>query len=56
MDKALSAIAFLVFAAFLGILGWYVFEIDLTIVIALTVVLLGFDLWSSAWGKKNGGD
>lgn len=54
MDKAMAAFAFLVVAAFLGILAWYVAEIDLALVIGLVVVLLGYDFLTSAWGGRKG--
>ncbi len=54
MDKAMALFAFLVFAAFLGILVWYVAEIDLAMVIGLTIVLLGYDFATSARGGRNG--
>ncbi|MDI3337861.1 hypothetical protein QKW60_15730 [Defluviimonas aestuarii] len=54
MDKAMALLAFLVVAAFLGILAWYVAEIDLALVISLTVVLLGYDFLTSARDGRNG--
>ncbi|SPH24034.1 hypothetical protein DEA8626_03082 [Defluviimonas aquaemixtae] len=52
MDKIMSLFAFLVLAAFLAILAWYVPSMDLIAVITLTVSLMGYDMLSSAWKKK----
>ncbi len=54
MDKLMALLAFATLAGFLGILGWFVPEIDLVLVIALTVGLIGYDFFSSAWRGKNG--
>lgn len=53
MDKAMSLIAFLVLAGFLAILGWFVPSFDLLAVIALTILLMGYDMLTSAWTKKD---
>lgn len=53
MDKAMALFAFLVVAAFLGILAWYVAEIDLALVIGLTIALLGYDFLTTENGGRN---
>jgi hypothetical protein len=53
MNKLLALIAFLLFAAFLGILAWKVPEPDLLMVIALTLGLVAFDFLRSARDKKD---
>ncbi len=53
MDRIMSLFAFLVLAGFLGILVWFVPSLDLIAVISLTVALMGYDMLSSAWKKKD---
>ncbi len=53
MDKAMSLFATLVLAGFLGILAWYVPHVDLIAVIALTMLLIGYDAMTSAWKGKD---
>lgn len=53
MNKLLAAIAFVFFAGFLWILGSKVQELDLSLVIALTLVLVAFDFLRSARDKKD---
>ena len=42
-DRSLAVFAFLILAGFLGILGFTVLEIDLLVVIAITLGLAGWD-------------
>lgn len=53
MNKLLAAIAFFFIAAFLWILGSKVMELDLILVIGLTLVLVAFDFARSARDKKD---
>lgn len=47
MQKIMGLIAFLVLAGFLGILIWKVPRADLILVVGSTIVLVGYDLYSS---------
>ncbi len=53
-DRLMAVLAFAVFAGFLGILAWKVPSADLVIVIALTLVLALYDVWRSAFRRKDG--
>lgn len=53
MDKLMSLAAFAVLAGFLLILAIYVPSLDLVLVIALTIALVGYDMLTSAWTKKD---
>ncbi|MBO6853633.1 MAG: hypothetical protein JJ872_07700 [Marivivens sp.] len=53
MDRLMSLLAFAVLLGFLGILGYFVPSPDLLAVIGLTVGLVGFDMYRSAWHKKD---
>ena len=44
-DRILALFAFLVLCGFLGILLWEVPRLDLTILVAVTVGLAGFDIF-----------
>ncbi|MDZ4094161.1 MAG: hypothetical protein U1D35_04530 [Paracoccaceae bacterium] len=48
INRLMAGLAFAVFLAFLGILLWFVPRLDLGIVIGLTVLLAGYDLYNSA--------
>ena len=45
IDAILSIVALAGFTAFLFILGWWVGEPDLTVVLAIGVVLAAYDFW-----------
>jgi hypothetical protein len=53
MDKLMSLAAFAVFAGFLMILAIFVSSLDLILVIAFTIALAGYDMFTSAWTKKD---
>ena len=53
MNKALAIFAFLVLVAFLAILVIHVPRIDLVSVIAFTVLLAGWDLYTTHKKRKN---
>ena len=52
IDAILSLVALAGFAAFLFILGWWVREPDLTIVLAIGVAMAAYDFWRTA--QKHG--
>jgi hypothetical protein len=52
MDRLLALFTFAVFLAFLGILAFEVGQWDLKAIIALTIVLVAYDFWTTQ--KKNG--
>jgi hypothetical protein len=54
MNRVLAFFAFVVFAGFVGILGWKVPSPDLLAVIVLTVVLVAYDMWTSSGNGSNG--
>jgi hypothetical protein len=45
IDALLSAIALLGFVAFLFVLGWWVREPDLIVVLVIGVALAAYDFW-----------
>ena len=47
MNRLIAVFAFVIFAIFLAILGFEVPSPDLLIVIAITLVLAGYDFWKS---------
>ena len=47
LDKSLAIFAYLILAGFLGILGFTVLDIDLLIVLAITLALAGWDQFKS---------
>ncbi|SER88247.1 hypothetical protein SAMN04490244_103386 [Tranquillimonas rosea] len=51
MDKLFAALAFLVLAGFLGILGWMVPRANLLAIIFLTLLLCGIDFVVSSRRK-----
>ena len=51
--RLLSTLAFLVFLLFLAVLVYRVPRIDLGIVIAVTLLLVAFDLWSQLWRRRS---
>lgn len=48
MNRLLALISFVIFAIFLGILGFNVPEPDLVIVILFTLALVAYDFFTSA--------
>lgn len=54
MNKIMALLAFVVLTGFLAILGWFVPSPDLLLVIALTIVLVGYDFFTSTRGNGNG--
>ena len=53
-DAVLSILALAGFVAFLFILGWWVREPDLIIVLAIGVAMAAYDFWRSWRGSGNG--
>ena len=51
-DRLMATFAFLVLAAFLSILIWFVPRLDLGAVIAVTLLLVAWDFF----GARSGGD
>ncbi|EAU40526.1 hypothetical protein FP2506_04836 [Fulvimarina pelagi HTCC2506] len=45
LEKLLSLFAFVLLCVFLGFLIWHVPRLDLTLVLAFTVLLTGYDLF-----------
>ena len=54
IDAVLSIVALACFVAFLFILGWWVREPDLTIVLSIGAVMAAWDFWR-AW-RMSGDD
>lgn len=52
MGRLIALFAFVIFAGFLVILGVEVPSPDLLVIIAFTLALVAYDMWSSS---KNGG-
>jgi len=52
MNNVLAVLAFLVLAAFLSILVIHVPRVDLTVIIALTLLLAGWDLYQGLRGNR----
>lgn len=53
-DKIMAVLALATMIAFLGVVVWFVPEIDLIIVIALVSLLATYDFWDTL-RKKGGG-
>jgi hypothetical protein len=53
-DKIIATIAILTFVMFVGILAFYVNEIDLWVVIAVVTIMALFDFWQTLRGSNNG--
>lgn len=51
-DKIMAVLALLTFVAFLGVVAWFVPEIDLIVVIALVSALVAYDFWQSFHTKS----
>lgn len=54
-NRLLAALAFAVLLGFVGILVWYVPRLDLGAVIAVTVLLAGYDFFHSAGQEDRDG-
>lgn len=54
-DAILSTLALAMFAFFLGIIGWFVREPDLIIMLTLGVVLAAFDFWRRFMSTRQNG-
>ncbi|MCC9624433.1 hypothetical protein LPB41_22355 [Thalassospira sp. MA62] len=52
LNRAMALFAFVVLAGFLGILFGYVTRWDLGIMVAITLVLAGWDFFHVATGRK----
>lgn len=52
MNNALALFAFAVLAAFLSILVIHVPRVDLTVIIVLTLILAGWDLYQGLRGNR----
>ena len=53
-DKIMAVLALATMIAFLGVVAWFVPEIDLILVIALVSLLAIYDFWRSL--RDNGAD
>lgn len=53
VDAILSILALAGFVAFLFILGWWVSEPDLTVVIAIGVAMAAYDFWRAYWMDRS---
>lgn len=52
MDRILPIAAFLILAAFLGVLVWFVPRLDLGAVVAITLALTGWDFARSIFSRR----
>lgn len=53
-DKIMAVLALATLIAFLGVVAWFVPEIDLILVIAFVSALAIYDFWKSLSGRKKG--
>jgi hypothetical protein len=53
VDAILSILALAGFVAFLFILGWWVREPDLIVVIAIGVAMASYDFWRAYWADRS---
>ena len=54
-DKIMASVALATMITFLGVVAWFVPDIDLIIVISFVSLLAAYDFWQSFRSKKNGG-
>jgi hypothetical protein len=54
-DKIMAILALATMILFLGVVAWFVPEIDLIIVIAFVSLLAIYDFWQSLRGNRSGG-
>ena len=52
-DKIMAILAIATMIAFLGVVAWFVPEIDLIIVISFVSLLAIYDFWQSFRGRKH---
>ncbi|MEW9806048.1 hypothetical protein [Mesorhizobium marinum] len=52
IDRLLALIAFAAFAGFLGIVAVKVARVDLSVIIAIGIALVAYDLWSQRAPKR----
>jgi hypothetical protein len=52
LDRVVALLALATFLAFLGIVLWKVPRLDLGVVIAVTVALVSYDLWSQLFKRS----
>lgn len=55
-DKIMAILALATMITFLGVVAWFVPEIDLIIVIAFVSLLAIYDFWTSLRGPKKDSD
>ena len=53
-DKIMAIVALATMITFLGVVAWFVPDIDLIVVIAFVSLLAIYDFWSSLRHKRNG--
>lgn len=53
-DKIMAVLALATMIAFLGVVAWFVPEIDLIIVIAFVSLLAIYDFWQALQSRKAG--
>ncbi len=53
-DRMMALVAFLMLAAFLGILMWFVPRLDLGGVIVITLLLVAWDFLTATRGPRDG--
>jgi hypothetical protein len=56
IDKIMAIIALATLVAYLGVVAWFVPEIDLVIVISFVSLLAAYDFWQSFRRKKDSPD
>ena len=54
-DKIMAIVALATMITFLGVVAWFVPDIDLIIVISFVSLLAAYDFWQSFRSKKKGG-
>ena len=52
IDAILSMVALAGFVAFLFILGWWVRQPDMTVILGIGVALAAYDFWVSFWKSQ----
>lgn len=55
-DKIMAILALATMISFLGVVAWFVPDIDLIIVITVVSLLAIYDFWSTLRGPKNDSD
>ncbi|MDJ0738356.1 MAG: hypothetical protein QNJ91_01485 [Gammaproteobacteria bacterium] len=55
-DKIMAVLALATLVAFLGVVAWFVPEIDLIVVITFVLLLAAYDFWKSLRNKPDNDD